>query len=105
MRGQGKKRHSRGGNQYWIAIELTTYRTAYDGRDQALMDILAGKSEPSALLTFQMPVAMKTVEIQFEDVPRDMKADLDSEANTYDFGYGLNSKGVISDERTGNYRD
>lgn len=42
-------------------------------QDQALMDIITGAAEPSALLPFQMPADMKTVEEQFEDVPRDMK--------------------------------
>src|SRR5680860_1926382 len=73
-------------------------------QDQALMDMISGKSEPSALLPFQMPADMKTVETQFEDVPRDMKAYTDSEGNVYDFAFGLNWKGVISDERMEKYR-
>lgn len=74
-------------------------------QDQALMDIVSGKSEPSALLPFQMPSDMKTVEIQFEDVPRDMEPYVDSEGNAYDFAYGLNWNGVISDERVKKYRE
>lgn len=73
-------------------------------QDQALMDMISGKSEPSALLPFQMPADMKTVETQFEDVPRDMKAYTDSEGNVYDFAFGLNWKGVVSDERVEKYR-
>jgi len=73
-------------------------------QDQALMDMISGKSEPSALLPFQMPADMKTVEMQFEDVPRDMKAYTDSEGNVYDFAFGLNWKGVVSDERVEKYR-
>ena len=73
-------------------------------QDQALLDIVTGKSEPSALLPLQMPADMTTVEKQFEDVPHDMKCYVDSEGNTYDFGYGLNWKGVIKDERTRKYK-
>ncbi|TWR29982.1 glycoside hydrolase family 3 protein [Mucilaginibacter pallidiroseus] len=70
---------------------------------QASLDILTGKAEPSALLPLQMPVNMKTVEAQYEDVPHDMKCYTDSEGHVYDFGYGLNWKGVIKDARTTKY--
>ncbi|RWY48577.1 glycoside hydrolase family 3 protein [Mucilaginibacter gilvus] len=70
---------------------------------QASLDILTGKTEPSALLPLQMPLDMKVVEAQFEDVPHDMKCYTDSEGHTYDFGYGLNWKGVIKDGRTAKY--
>ena len=73
-------------------------------QDQALMEIISGKTEPSALLPFQMPADMKTVETQFEDVPRDMNVYVDSDGNSYDFAYGLNWKGVISDERVTSYK-
>jgi beta-glucosidase len=73
-------------------------------QDQALMDILTGAAEPSALLPFQMPADMKTVEEQFEDVPRDMKCYLDSEGNSYDFAFGLNWSGLINDARVEKYR-
>ncbi|MDZ7649165.1 MAG: glycoside hydrolase family 3 N-terminal domain-containing protein [Cytophagales bacterium] len=68
-------------------------------QDQALMDILTGSTEPSALLPMQMPANMETVEKQFEDVPHDLTVYVDSEGNGYDFAYGLNWKGVINDER------
>ncbi|OFX59412.1 MAG: beta-glucosidase [Bacteroidetes bacterium GWB2_41_8] len=73
-------------------------------QDQALMDILTGAAEPSALLPFQMPADMKTVEEQFEDVPRDMKCYVDSEGNSYDFAFGLNWQGVINDARVAKYK-
>lgn len=73
-------------------------------QDQALMDILTGAHEPSALLPMQMPADMKTVEAQAEDIPRDMKPYVDSEGNSYDFGYGLNWKGIIQDSRTARYK-
>ncbi len=74
-------------------------------QDQALLDIISGASEPSALLPFQMPFDMKTVEEQSEDVPRDMKCYTDGEGNKYDFGFGLNWKGVINDRRVANYKN
>jgi beta-glucosidase len=73
-------------------------------QDQALMDIITGVSEPSALLPFQMPSDMKTVEAQFEDVPRDMTPYIDSEGNAYDFAFGMNWKGVIDDTRVSKYK-
>lgn len=69
-------------------------------QDQALLDILAGKAEPSALLPMQMPASMSVVEKQAEDVPFDVQCHRDTEGNTYDFGYGLNWKGSIRDART-----
>ena len=38
--------------------------------DEAFLDIITGKVEPSGLLPLQMPANMETVEAQFEDVPR-----------------------------------
>ncbi|MVM36554.1 beta-glucosidase [Spirosoma sp. HMF3257] len=73
-------------------------------QDQALMDILTGAHEPSALLPMQFPADMKTVEAQAEDVPRDMTSYRDSEGHMYDFGFGLNWKGVIQDARTAKYK-
>jgi len=73
-------------------------------QDQAIMDILTGDAEPSALLPFQMPADMKTVEEQFEDVPRDMKCYTDADGNTYDFAFGMNWQGVINEARVTKYR-
>lgn len=71
--------------------------------NQAVVDIIAGKYEPSGLLPLQMPADMKTVETQKEDVPFDMIPYKDSEGHAYDFGYGLNWSGVIKDARTQKY--
>jgi beta-glucosidase len=71
--------------------------------DQAILDVLTG-AEPSGLLPVQMPANMETVEQQFEDVPRDMKVHVDSENHAYDFGYGMNWKGVINDKRVSKYK-
>ena len=70
---------------------------------EALLDIVSGKTEPSGLLPLQMPLNMSTVEKQMEDVPHDMIPYTDSSGNVYDFGFGLNWKGIIKDARTANY--
>lgn len=72
-------------------------------QDQAILDILTGAAEPSGLLPLQMPANMETVEKQKEDVQLDMQCYKDSDGHTYDFGYGMNWKGVIKDARTEKY--
>ena len=73
-------------------------------QNQAVLDIVSGKAEPSGLLPMQLPADMKTVEEQCEDVPRDMTPYTDSDGNTYDFAFGLNWSGVINDERVEKYK-
>jgi beta-glucosidase len=73
-------------------------------QDQAVLDILTGKKEPSGLLPLQMPADMATVEKQAEDLPLDMKCYKDADGHVYDFAYGLNWKGVIKDARTAKYQ-
>ena len=73
-------------------------------QDQAIIETIAGKSEPSALLPMQMPLDMTTVEKQAEDVPYDLTCHKDTDGNVYNFGFGLNWKGVIKDTRTVNYK-
>ncbi|WP_263603237.1 glycoside hydrolase family 3 protein [Chryseobacterium sp. PET-29] len=72
--------------------------------NQAVLDIITGKYEPSGLLPLQMPANMTTVEKQKEDVPYDMETHKDSEGHSYDFGYGMNWSGVIKDARTEKYK-
>jgi len=72
-------------------------------QSQAYLDIISGRAEPTGLLPFQMPLSMDEVEKQNEDQPRDMVPYKDAAGNTYDFGYGLNWKGVIKDARTSKY--
>ena len=72
-------------------------------QDQAVLEILSGKAEPSGLLPFQMPADMRTVEEQAEDSPHDMRPHVDVAGNSYDFGFGLTWQGVIRDERTRAY--
>ncbi|HVS91668.1 MAG TPA: glycoside hydrolase family 3 N-terminal domain-containing protein [Mucilaginibacter sp.] len=74
-------------------------------QNQAVLDILSGAVEPSALLPFQMPANMKTVELQDEDIPHDMTCYSDADGHTWDFGFGMNWKGVIHDARTEKYVD
>lgn len=71
-------------------------------KNQAVLAIVSGV-EPQGLLPFQLPANMKTVELQYEDVPHDMICYKDSEGRLYDFGFGLNWKGVIHDARTDKY--
>ena len=72
-------------------------------QNQALLDLVSGAVEPSALLPMQLPADMKTVELQKEDLPFDMDCYVDADGNTYDFAYGLNWSGRIDDERVQKY--
>ena len=72
-------------------------------QNQALLDLVSGAVEPSALLPLQLPADMKTVELQMEDVPFDMECYVDADGNVYDFAYGLNWSGRIDDERVQKY--
>lgn len=72
-------------------------------QDQAILDILTGKTEPSGLLPMQMPASMSVVEKQAEDAPHDMQCHKDAAGNVYTFGFGMNWKGVIQDARTAKY--
>ena len=72
-------------------------------QNQAILDLVSGAVEPSALLPMQVPADMKTVELQMEDVPYDMECYVDADGNKYDFAYGLNWSGRISDSRTEKY--
>jgi beta-glucosidase len=70
---------------------------------QSIFTLIAGEVEPSGLLPFQMPANMDTVELQLEDIPLDMECHVDETGNCYQFGFGLNFKGRISDWRTEKY--
>lgn len=72
-------------------------------KNDAVVKIVAGQVEPSGLLPMQFPKDMAAVEAQLEDVPRDMACYVDADGNTYDFAFGLNWSGVISDERVAKY--
>lgn len=70
---------------------------------KVLIEAVFGVYEPSGILAFQMPRDMKAVELQQEDVPLDMDCHIDADGHIYDYGYGLNWSGVISDTRTEKY--
>jgi beta-glucosidase len=72
---------------------------------RALLEILSGRRGPSALLPFQMPADMQTVETQAEDAARDMRPYTDSVGNTWDYAFGLDWQGVINDARVKNYKE
>jgi beta-glucosidase len=55
----------------------------FGANDDALLDIVFGKFNPTAILPFEMPSSMEAVEKQFEDVP------FDSENPLFPFGHGL----------------
>lgn len=83
--------------------EVDAILVSMSGCTEAACRIVAGQTEPSGLLPMQMPESMLAVEKQLEDVPRDMDCYTDADGNTYDFGFGLNYKGQIDDERTKKY--
>lgn len=91
-----------------VMSEIEPYADAllctFDIQSQVILDIVSGKVEPSALLPFQMPADMLTVEAQAEDTPHDMRCYKDHDGNTYDFAFGMNWKGVISDSRVMKYK-
>lgn len=105
------------GNKPLIAIVamknptiLYEFETLVDGilvdfgvQTQALLSLLSGEVEPSGLLPFQIPDKMESVEKQLEDVPFDMTCHRDENHNSYDFAYGLNWTGVITDQRVEKY--
>lgn len=91
-----------------VLSEIEPYADAllisFKVQHQALLEIISGKAEPSALLPMQMPADMKTVEEQQEDVPRDMRCYQDANGHTYDFAFGMNWSGVIDDKRVKKYK-
>ncbi|MFN3865425.1 MAG: glycoside hydrolase family 3 N-terminal domain-containing protein [Demequina sp.] len=65
--------------------------------DQALFDVALGLYEAQGRLPIQFPADMDTVEAQLEDVAKDATPYTDSLGNAYDYGFGLNFSGVISE--------
>ena len=92
-----------------VLAELEPYADAillsFGVQNQAVLDIVKGNAEPSGLLPMQMPADMRTVEEQFEDTPRDMRCLQDADGNTWDFAFGLNWSGVITDARVQRYKN
>lgn len=92
----------------FVPAEIEPYSDAllisFGVSNNALLDIISGRYEPSALLPCQLPANMRTVEEQCEDLPFDMECYVDGDGNTYDFAFGLNWSGVIQDARVKKYR-
>ena len=90
-----------------VLSEMEPYADAllitFGVQNQAILDLVSGAAEPSALLPMQMPADMQTVEEQCEDVPHDMRPLVDADGNAWNFGFGLNWAGPISDDRTKKY--
>ena len=84
----------------WADVILLSFGV----QNTALLSLVSGQTEPSALLPMQLPADMRTVEEQAEDVPRDMRPYVDADGNTYDFAFGLNWSGVIDDERVTRFK-
>lgn len=70
--------------------------------DQAMLETISGRHEPTGLLSVTLPMSMETVDASFEDLP-DTTPYVDADWNAYAFGFGLNYSGVISDARTEKY--
>jgi beta-glucosidase len=85
--------------------DVNAILVSFGVQNQAVLDILTGVAEPSGLLPVQMPANMQTVELQDEDIPHDMVCYTDQDGHTYEFGFGMNWKGVIQDARTAKYVD
>lgn len=78
--------------------------TGFDVQTQAYLDLIFGNAEPNGLLPFEMPASMEAVEAHCEDKPHDIEPYCDADGNIYRFGFGLDWKGEIDDERVRRYR-
>lgn len=91
----------------FVPAEIEPYAdgllVAINVQHQAVLEIVSGAFEPQGLLPMQLPASMDTVEKQCEDRPHDMECYRDSEGNVYDFAFGMNWSGVISDDRVKRY--
>ena len=70
--------------------------------DEAVMNVICGRYEPTGLLAVTFPRSMAHIEMSCEDVP-DSTPYVDADGNVYQFGFGLNYSGRIVDERTAKY--
>lgn len=90
-----------------VMAELEPYADGllaeYGVSPQAMLDVICGRFVPGGLLPIQLPANMETVERQAEDVAFDMECYRDEEGHVYDFGFGMNFQGVITDDRTRRY--
>lgn len=72
--------------------------------DQAMLEVISGRREPSGLLSVTLPLDMDSVDASYEDLP-DTTPYVDSDGNAYTFGFGLDWDGIIEDERTAQYKE
>jgi len=66
-----------------IAGSIKRITGKFGASDEALLDVIFGKVNPSAKLPFEMPSSMEAVRNQKEDMPYDSKDPL------FPFGFGL----------------
>ncbi len=70
-----------------VIPEITDHSAAllanFGANDEAVLDVIFGKFNPTAKLPFELPSSMEAVEKQMEDVP------YDSENPLFEFGHGL----------------
>lgn len=72
-------------------------------QQEAVWNLLRGRTAPRGLLPVTMPGSMEAVERHCEDLPFDYEAYVDAAGHTYGFGYGLDWDGVIDDERVARF--
>jgi beta-glucosidase len=58
----------------------------FGASDDAVLDIIFGLHNPTAILPFELPSSMEAVKAQYEDVPYDSKDPV------FPFGHGLSYK-------------
>ena len=66
-----------------IAADAVALLADFGANDEAVMDVVFGKSRPEGNLPFELPSSMDAVRNQMEDVP------YDSEKPLFPFGFGL----------------
>ena len=66
-----------------IAASAVGLLVDFGAFDDAVLDVVFGKFNPTGILPFEMPSSMQAVQTQFEDVP------FDSENPLFPFGHGL----------------
>lgn len=64
---------------------------------QAMVEVALGIHEAAARLPIGFPATMDAVEASYEDVPKDVVAYVDSAGNAYEYGFGLDFSGPITD--------
>lgn len=70
---------------------------AWGVAEQALIEVALGLHESAGRLPIGFPKNMAAVEASFEDVPKDVDSYVDASGNTYEYGFGLDFSGPITD--------